>query len=127
MERKGIRMEKRKEASLLVGICSCINPERNIGTAIRLIRRKFSVDRFSLIYRANPGASESHTNFLCCALHIRAQLEPMDCFNIMNEIEQLLKREKKGKLLPGEMEIDILFYGAEKLKTGRLVIPYPEA
>ncbi len=63
--------------------------------------------------------------FLNCVVEIETEIEPKQLLSSFKSIERKLGRAKNVKNGPRIIDIDILFYGNNIVKTKNLVIPHP--
>jgi 2-amino-4-hydroxy-6-hydroxymethyldihydropteridine diphosphokinase len=80
----------------------------------------------SSIYETEPWGNREQTAFLNQAIHISTSLSALQLLQLILEIETLLGRKRDIKYGPRTIDIDILFYNDEIIKTENLVIPHPE-
>ncbi len=79
----------------------------------------------SSIYETAPVGVEGGA-FYNLAVAVKTGLGPEELMEKLLEIEKSFGRVRKpGKVLPRTLDIDILFYGREKIKTPVLQIPHP--
>lgn len=60
-------------------------------------------------------------------VHVQSSLAPRKIKTELDRIEQQLGRSTKGENKPRVIDLDLLFYGQQTLKTDELIIPHPEA
>ena len=99
----------------------------NLLLAVRgLMEASFAVTKLSGIYETEPVAIESSGNFLNMAAEIRAaHITPSQMMARMLRIEYLLGRKNKSLKKPRTIDLDLLFYGKEKVATPFLTLPHP--
>lgn len=113
-------------ALVFIGIGSNIgNREKNIKAAIRLIKNKCRIIKMSSLYETEPVGYKEQGWFLNCALKLQTGLKPEGLLNFFQSIEKKLGRAKAVKNGPRTIDLDILFYGSEIMKTRRLTVPHP--
>jgi len=99
--------------------------ENLIGAVGRLKKLAVSPLTLSSIYETEPVGVEGGT-FYNLAVAFKTKLEPEELMGRLLEIEKNFGRARKtGKVLPRTLDIDILFYGSEKIKHPTLEIPHP--
>lgn len=86
---------------------------------------KIEVDRISSIYETDPVGDIPQGKFLNGVIQIRTSLEPRSLLKELNSIEASLGRNRTVKNGPRTIDLDILYYGEEKISDGELVIPHP--
>lgn len=99
-----------------------------LDTALKLLGKhsKIIIEKRSSIYETSPVGEVKQDDFLNLALKISTLLEPLELLSYINEIELKLGRERKIHWGPRTIDIDILFYGENKVNETRLVIPHKE-
>jgi len=113
------------EAILLLG--SNLGERENImDEACSLIEQEAgTIIAKSSIYESEPWGFEHENLFLNRALKIVTALNPKQLMETLLEIEKKLGRVRTGGLQARLIDIDILFYGDEKINTETLCIPHP--
>jgi len=101
---------------------------KNISTAIELISQKIAVPKkISSIYISEPWGFYHKKYFANAVLMLNTEMSVDEVFNIITGIETKMKRQRTGACYEGRtMDIDILFYGKEIVKTDNLTIPHPK-
>ncbi len=79
----------------------------------------------SSLYESEPWGFEHKNLFLNQAIKIKTKLNPQQLIETLLEIENLLGRIRTGEVSARIIDIDILFYGSEKIQTSALTIPHP--
>ncbi len=101
---------------------------QNILTALNKIEKFIGkIKMQSSVYETKAWGLENQADFLNLALVIETDLYPIEILNKTQQIEQELGRSKMKfeKWGARTMDIDILFYDDEIIKTERLQIPHP--
>lgn len=89
--------------------------ESNIGDIIKK----------SKIYETEAWGFESENNFLNQVLIVNSNYTPQQCLIEINKIEEQLERVRESeKWISRTMDIDILFFNDEIIKTDDLTIPH---
>lgn len=79
----------------------------------------------SSIYETAPWGLADQPAFLNQVLGLYACQLPDELLKITQEIEQKMGREKKEKWGTRTIDIDILYYGDQRIQTDGLTIPHP--
>jgi len=101
--------------------------EYNIKTALERIDAQDSLKllRSSTIIKTDPLAQKSQPDYLNCVAEIETSLSPQVLFEFLKRIESLMGREESDiKWTSRTIDIDILLFGSEVIKTDHLVIPH---
>lgn len=102
---------------------------RNIQRAIEKINRlrETAVMSISGIMETDPvGGVTGQGKFLNAALKIKTNLSPSQLLKSLQKIERGLGRPKKHPFNgPRTIDLDILFYGSQTIKTSSLQVPHP--
>jgi 2-amino-4-hydroxy-6-hydroxymethyldihydropteridine diphosphokinase len=98
-----------------------------INEALKLLEEKIGIIvAKSHIYETEPWGFECNDNFLNMAVEINTNLTPEEILLSCKNIEKSLGREKstKNKYDSRTIDLDILFYKNEIIKTSAMVIPH---
>lgn len=101
--------------------------ERILSDAIDMMSKSIgSLVMSSAIYETEPWGFDHELNFLNQVVVLDSDLEGIEILDITQGIEKELGRiRKKNQYSERTIDIDILFYGEEKLVSERLEIPHP--
>jgi len=83
------------------------------------------VNRESRVYETKPWGKENQPDFLNQVLQIETDLTPMALLNKLLEIEAEMGRKRVIKWGERIIDMDILLYGDQVIKTDKLTIPHP--
>ena len=99
----------------------------NLLLAVRgLMEASFAVTKLSGIYETEPVGIENSACFLNMVAEIRAEsITPSQMMARMLRIEYLLGRKDKSLKRPRTIDLDLLFYGKEKVDSEFLTVPHP--
>ena len=108
----------------------------NSGDRVKLIEQAISfislcedisLVRTSALYETEPWGVKDQNWFLNVAVEIKTSLLPQDLLIKLQNIEKTLGRNRQLERRWGErtIDIDIIFYGNEKIETEILSIPHP--
>ncbi len=103
---------------------------QNTREAIRLLddHPGIKIICMSHFYETEPLTlgGEKQNWYLNCVLKIRTVLNAIRLFQIMQDIEARLGREKSGKWTPRIIDLDLLFFDDEIIRTKILTVPHPQ-
>ena len=99
--------------------------EDNIKKAIGLMKEKCKILEVSSLYKTEPVGYKNQDWFLNCTVEIKINFRPHELLTFLKSIEKKLGRVKTIKNGPRTIDLDILFYGNEVIKTNNLTIPHP--
>jgi 2-amino-4-hydroxy-6-hydroxymethyldihydropteridine diphosphokinase len=117
--------KKEAEAYLALGSNLGNRLENLIGAVGRLKKLASAPLLVSSVYETEPVGVEGGA-FYNLAVGLKTGLGPEELMEKLLEIEKSFGRVRKpGKVLPRALDIDLLFYGQEKIKTPVLEIPHP--
>jgi len=71
------------------------------------------------------GGPAGQDKFLNAALKISTKLSPPKLLKQLKIIEKIIGRKKSARFGPRCIDLDILLYGDQVIKTKKLVIPHP--
>jgi 2-amino-4-hydroxy-6-hydroxymethyldihydropteridine diphosphokinase len=101
-------------------------PEGNLLRARALIAEKCgAIGLQSSIYETEAWGVKEQAPFLNQALSIKTDFNPSNLLLSLKSIEKQLGRVETSKWGPRVIDIDILFYGQEKVNLPDLKIPHP--
>ena len=106
---------------------------KNIRAAIKLLKNKkdIKVLKISKPFKNPPQEGIKSGYFLNGAIKILTSIKPLELLNLCKEIEEKLGRKKvasrsqRTRKKSRVIDLDILFYENQILKTKKLVIPHP--
>ena len=102
------------------------NSQNYLKKAILLIERikNTKILTTSSIYQSKSYGQIKQRDFLNQAIHIETKLTPNELLEEVLSIENDLGRIRKERWGPRTIDIDIIFYGDEKISTPNLTIPH---
>ena len=121
-------MSGQDEVFVLLSIGSNIGDrEANIAFAEERLEncpRIHSLEKAS-IYETEPVGYTDQPDFLNTCVSFLTDLPPEELLDLTSSIENDCKRVRTVRWGPRTLDIDIIFYGDEKIDTKRLTIPHP--
>jgi 2-amino-4-hydroxy-6-hydroxymethyldihydropteridine diphosphokinase len=100
------------------------NREANLDRCLDLLAQRMKMGKISSIYDTEPQDNTNQPRFLNIVCQVFTRLAPEGLLDLAKGIESKMgRRSKSGE--PRPIDIDILLYGDEKVKTPDLVIPHP--
>lgn len=86
-----------------------------------------SVARLSSVYETEPvGVEDEQPAFLNMAAELCAPLPPpAELLRLLLDVERVAGRRRERPLAPRTLDLDLLLYGAERLRTETLTLPHP--
>ena len=106
----------------------------NLGDKLRQceqsLREILRVDHHRLLarssfYKTQPLGFLDQDWFVNGAIKIETFLEPLELLRSLKEIELKLGRKESFRWGPRAIDLDILFFDDETIRTGELIIPHP--
>lgn len=97
----------------------------HISNAIDLLREALQDIKQAPLYVSKAVGYTSQPDFINTAISGQTELSPQKLLTFIHEVEQQIGRVKRFRWGPREIDIDIVFYGEQVLKTTSLVIPHP--
>ena len=79
----------------------------------------------SSIYETDPVGFTNQPAFLNMVAEIETSLQPLELLSSLQKIEEKLGRTREIKWGPRTIDLDILLYNQENMKSERLIIPHP--
>ncbi len=101
--------------------------EHKLSEAARLLEERCGsiIDRSS-VYETAAWGKTDQDDFLNQALIIETRLNAKDLLKELQEIENLMGRNRKEKFDPRIIDIDIIFFNHEIINDEELKVPHPE-
>ncbi len=112
--------------SLIISLGSNIGErEKNLATAIELLKRHFHFIKASTVAETAPVDYLDQPYFLNQLIEFELpKLGPFEVLAITQNIEQAMGRVKHIPKGPRNIDIDILFFGMENVTSENLTIPH---
>jgi 2-amino-4-hydroxy-6-hydroxymethyldihydropteridine diphosphokinase len=98
--------------------------QANLDRALGFLSQRLRLEKISSIYDSEPVGDIQQPRFLNLVCQISTTLPPVGLLALAKGIEAKLGRTG-GSGAPRPVDIDILFYGDQVIKTPELVIPHP--
>lgn len=113
-----------------IGVGSNVDPERNILSALPMIRDRLQVDAASRFYRnpAFPPGPRKLPPFINGVLKVRTNQPPLELkYGVLRSIERTACRDRTAdRYAPRTLDLDLLIYGGLEIASGQLTLPDPE-
>jgi len=100
------------------------NRHQNLKRTLAFLGQRLKVTNVSSIYDTEPLGDVNQPRFLNLVCQVYTRLAPEALLALAKAIECKLGRVTKSGA-PRPIDIDILFYGDQVVKTAELVIPHP--
>jgi 2-amino-4-hydroxy-6-hydroxymethyldihydropteridine diphosphokinase len=106
----------------------------NVGDKVRQCEQAISeilkVDRHKLLaksplFKTKPIGYTSQDWFVNGVIKIETEMEPLELFRILKAVELQLGRTQTFRWGPRSIDLDILFFDDEEVRTEELQIPHP--
>src|SRR5690625_3399258 len=113
---------------VFIALCTNIEPRlSHLKDALKKIEANVSINikKTSSIYETAPVGYLEQADFLNMVLEIETSLMAIQLLDVCQEIEHQLGRERGIRFGPRTIDLDILTYNEENIKTERLLIPHP--
>ncbi len=115
-----------ESAAVYLGLGSNLGERQdNLDKALGFLSQRLRVIRVSSVYDTEPIGNIEQPRFLNLACQIYTTLAPTGLLALVKGIESRLGRIPGKPDAPRSIDIDILFYGDQVIKTRELVIPHP--
>ena len=109
-----------------IGLGSNINDRHyNLNLALQHINQLATIIKKSSIYETEPVGYKNQNKFLNMVIEITTNLSAYKLFKHLQNIEKKMGRIKTFKNGPRIIDLDVLLYGQEIIKTKTLEIPHP--
>ncbi|MFD2628029.1 2-amino-4-hydroxy-6-hydroxymethyldihydropteridine diphosphokinase [Oceanobacillus kapialis] len=101
--------------------------ERYLKDALRLLDAysEITIDQVSSIYETAPVGYTDQADFLNMVVQVHTSFSSERLLGTCQEIEKQLGRKRDIRFGPRTIDLDILLYNQENIKTEQLIIPHP--
>lgn len=79
----------------------------------------------SAIYETKPVGYMDQADFLNMVIEIKTSFTPIQLLDVCQSIERELGRKRTIRFGPRTIDLDILIYNHENIKSERLIVPHP--
>ena len=93
--------------------------------ALTLLSQELRLEELSSIYETEPVGYKEQALFLNAVCRITTNLNPWELLHLAKTIESEMGRTPSFPNSPRPIDIDILFYDNQVIKTQNLTIPHP--
>ena len=95
--------------------------------AVRFLMGHPSIDvlRISSLYETEPVGFTEQAPFLNMVVHIKTDLAALELLDVCQDIEKRLDRKRIVRWGPRTIDLDILLYNQDNMKSERLTVPHP--
>jgi len=97
----------------------------NIAKAISLLAACLQEVKQAPLYRSKPAGYAGQPDFVNSVIRGQTGLSPEELFSFVKQVEQQVGRVERFRWGPREIDIDIIFYGDQIIKSSKLTIPHP--
>lgn len=99
--------------------------QANLVEAIQSLRAQVHVERISSVYETEPAYVTDQPRFLNMGVKGATALPPHELLAFLKRIEQRMGRRQTVRYGPRPIDIDILFYDDQVIRSEGLRIPHP--
>lgn len=114
-------------------VFACVAIGANLGDAASTVMQAMqtlqrlpetTVIKRSSLYRTAPFEAQG-PDFINAAVLLQTHLAPLDLLHALQAIEIQQGRERPYKNAPRTLDLDLIFYGEERMQTTELTLPHP--
>ncbi|MEM7071818.1 MAG: 2-amino-4-hydroxy-6-hydroxymethyldihydropteridine diphosphokinase [Pseudomonadota bacterium] len=117
--------EQKQHIALLASGSNMHDPIQAIKTANGFIKKQFDVIKCAGLYRSKAMYETDQADFVNSALMIKTNLQPEALLKTLKSLEQKIGRVKSYRFGPRLIDLDIIYYGDQKIELEHLMIPHP--
>ncbi|WP_017754945.1 2-amino-4-hydroxy-6-hydroxymethyldihydropteridine diphosphokinase [Calidifontibacillus oryziterrae] len=101
--------------------------EEFLRQAIKMLdfQPQITIQDCSSIYETEPVGYLDQPKFLNMVLKVATFLQPLELLNVLQKIEEDLGRIRSIRWGPRTIDLDILLFNNENIKSERLIVPHP--
>ena len=112
----------------------CISLGGNVGkvaecfvSALRRLNAEtgITLQAWSGLYRSAPMGQNAGPTFSNAAAVLETTLEPLPLLDLLQTVEQEHNRSREVHWGPRTLDLDLILYGQESIRTPRLTVPHP--
>ncbi|MBM4160585.1 MAG: 2-amino-4-hydroxy-6-hydroxymethyldihydropteridine diphosphokinase [Ignavibacteria bacterium] len=85
-----------------------------------------AIVRVSSIYETEPVGKKDQPHFLNMVIELVSALDASQFHSQCKEIERRIGRTRSERWGPREIDLDLLYFGRDRVSDGRLTVPHPE-
>ncbi len=97
----------------------------NLREALERLSKAVQIERQSAVYETEPWGVLDQPRFLNMVVAGETELTPSDLLHVLKQIEREMGRTAGPRYGPRVIDLDILFFDAEQIRTPELTIPHP--
>lgn len=102
------------------------NRINNIKKSIKLMEENnIKIQKLSSFYETSPVGKTDQSWFINCVIKGKTDSTALELLNTLQKIERKLHRKRKEKWGPRTIDLDLLLYNSDVIKTRDLTIPHP--
>ena len=113
-----------KKAYLSLGSNIC-DKKKNLEEALTSLKSRLKIINISSYYETEPVDYKDQDWFLNIVAEVETDLTPYELLDYCQSIEKDMKRVKKIRFGPRNIDVDILLYEDFKSEEEKLTIPHP--
>ncbi len=104
------------------------SPQRQLTQALKRLRQHqcIHIKKVSPMYHSVAQGNSAYPDYYNLAVKISTRLTAHQLLKQCQQIEQQFKRIRKKRWAPRTLDIDILLYGEQSIKTQELHVPHKE-
>lgn len=101
----------------------------NLNQAVAYLRQQADVQivRVSSVYETQPWGNLNQANFYNIAVSLTTSLTPTALLDVLHRAEQLGHRQRLEHWGPRTIDLDIVYWGTQRIETATLTVPHPRA
>ncbi len=102
------------------------DPLYQLDQALKQLQNRFSNLEVSSYFTTEPIGGPKQSDFVNAVVSITTDLRPSDLLKVLQQIEVAQGRRRGGpRNQPRPLDLDIIFYGDQILRTPDLTVPHP--
>ena len=100
------------------------NRQLYLNSSVRHLSRKLKHIYCSSTYESEGMGVSNHPSYLNRVIYCKTNLSFTSLLNYTKKIEKIIGRKSKNDLSPRVIDIDIIFYGENKINRKNLILPH---
>lgn len=97
----------------------------HLSRGLELLGRHLQVRSVSRVVESEPWGPVRQRKFLNLVLRAETTRSPEELLDLLQRIERKAGRRREVHMGPRTLDVDIIFYGQERIRAARLQVPHP--
>jgi len=100
---------------------------RHLEEAVRAMRRTSEVAKISSLFESDPVGGPLQDRYLNAVVELRTAFSAFRLLQVLGELERAAGRVRTVRFGPRTLDLDLLWWNGEALRSDVLTLPHPRA